>query len=173
MACVYALSSSSDPSNIRYIGRSKHDDPSIRLKNHIQEATRSIPKKTYVYNWIRNTIQAGDTVIATVLVADLSILESSFIEIEKIKEYKDLGHNLTNMTAGGDGWLDPPIESVLARAEKNRGSKRSEETRKRMSDSQKGRVMSEEHKTKLKEARRKRKDLSRDSLGRFTKASNT
>jgi NUMOD3 motif len=170
MACVYALSSSSDPSNVRYIGRSKHDDPSMRLKNHIQEATRSVPKKTYIYNWIRNTLASGHTIIVVVLETGLTIENSALVEILKIKEYKDLGYSLTNMTDGGEGWMNPSAEAIEARSKKNRGSTRSEETKKRMSDAQQGRVISEEHRAKLIEARRKRTDLSRDSRGRYVKS---
>ncbi len=69
-------------------------------------------------------------------------------EIELIALLKDLGHELVNMTEGGEG---------AASGNKNLlGHKHSEETKKKISESSKGRKHSEETKRKIAEANAKR-----------------
>jgi hypothetical protein len=71
-------------------------------------------------------------------------------EMGMISFFKQEGYELANLTEGGDGQLG---------SNWNLGSKRTPEQCKRISESQKGRQFSDEHRQKMSEARRK-KDTS-------------
>lgn len=121
---VYGLK---DPisSNIRYIGKGLN--PKLRLKDHLSVKEPGVSHKD---RWIISLRKLG-------LIPELIIMEiTTFDKIndrEKfwIAEYRSLGFNLTNQTAGGDGGGVP-------------GWKPSEETKRRMSKSATGRKASEE-----------------------------
>lgn len=76
-------------------------------------------------------------------------------EIRIIKEYKDKGFSLYNITSGGEGLNDLPEETRKYIGELNRirmtGQKLSEETKRKMSESRKGRKMSEKSRQRLME----------------------
>ena len=68
---------------------------------------------------------------------------------------KDLGTGiLYNMTNGGEGHSNPSPESRRKNSESHKGKTASEETRKKMSESGKGRIFSKEHRIKLIEAKK-------------------
>lgn len=121
MSCVYALFSSSNPEHIRYIGRSKYDSHNKRLKTHILGAKYG--DKGHVYNWIRKTINSGDTVLGVTLESGISWKQTAHREMYYIRKYKKDGHDLTNMSNGGEG--------------RGLGYKLSEEARNRISESNK------------------------------------
>lgn len=115
-----------DPRNyqLRYIGKS--NNPEKRLYRHIMYA-KSNDRNHHIYNWIRQLLSEN-------LEPSLEILEEcnkqNWRDIERawIKEAIEKGVDLTNETSGGDGLQDYIF---------------SEEQRKRMSESRKGRVLNE------------------------------
>ena len=132
MACVYVLHLTSSPEDIRYVGISKYDDATSRLKEHMWNA--KIGKPYHVYNWIRKALEDQNQVVATVVTSGLSWEDAAAEETRLISEYRSKGLDLTNMTSGGEG---------------SPGVVRSEDYRQRLSNSHKGKVLSEEHKANL------------------------
>jgi hypothetical protein len=177
MACVYVLASSADLESIRYVGRSKHDDPSSRLKEHLWKAKKGC--SYHVYNWIREVQDAGHSIVASAVVSELSWQESAAVESKLIQELRQAGVDLTNMTDGGEGSIgvvrSAEYREKLSKSHKGKvfseehkkklgevwkGRSHSEETKRRISESQKGRVFSEESRLKMSMAARKRRKSS-------------
>lgn len=131
---IYALI---DPrtDEIRYIGKTQYQTVEVRFKQHLKDSARG--KEYYVYRWMRILQQDG-------LIPQVCVLESGagagVDEAEKkwISWYRPWGR-LTNLTDGGDG------SSKLFQ---------SEEKRRKISESWKYRVVSEETKRKQSEVRR-------------------
>lgn len=128
MAIVYTLSSGKAPEQIRYVGRTKHSDPAKRLKDHLWNAKKGKPY--HVYNWIRQVQSNGDFIVISIVEEDLSWEDSAIAEMRHIETLRSQGYDLTNMTLGGEGSL---------------GVIRSEEYRRKLSASHKGKVFSSEH----------------------------
>jgi len=142
MACVYALSSSLDPSAVRYIGRSNGDDGKARLKKHLEEARHGTGG--HKNNWVRSAISAGGEITSTVLESELSWDESAVREIFFIAHYRGEGVALTNGTDGGDGLLgfahsDESRAKMSVARRRRPGKPHTVETKTRMSVAQKGR----------------------------------
>jgi hypothetical protein len=116
---VYALSSSEDQSIIRYVGKAV--DLASRVKGHKREAKSG--KSTYKAAWIRKVIADGYRVEAIVL--SIADTEREIFELERhhIARLRASGCHLTNLTDGGEG---------------KSGLKCSEETRKRLSEANRG-----------------------------------
>ena len=159
MCCVYTLSAESSPEIVRYVGRSRKNNPNARFVDHLYKASHG--SNLHVHNWMRKVASTGkDKVIVTCVEVAESYEESGQIEKHYIKYFRDLGHDLTNLTDGGEGRLG----AALTEAQKKRvsevhlGRKRSEETRKRISVSNKGKSRgknvpkSEEHRKNIGEA---------------------
>ena len=165
MPCVYALYSSENPEEIKYVGRSQFDSPQKRLSTHIQEANQG-KSNTYKCKWIRHVLTSGFKVEVITLETNLSWDESATKEMEYISHYKSLGHKLTNLTLGGDGALgmvhtddtrykmrighlgrkhSPEAIENMKQARKFTSA----ETRAKLSAWQKGKPKSEEHKQKM------------------------
>lgn len=145
-----------DPRNyqLRYIG--KADNPLDRLKNHIEEAKHS-NVKTYKSNWIRQLLSEG-------LEPYIEILEEVLIdnwqeaEIAWIEECKKFGLKLTNKTNGGDGTTGLILsdETKEKMRQKAIGRPRTDEERRKLSESKKGKStwvkgkhLTEEHKKRI------------------------
>ena len=173
MACVYVLHLASSPEDIRYVGISKHDDATKRLKEHLWNA--KIGKPYHVYNWIRKAIENDEQVVATTISSNLTWEQAASAEMDLIKKYR-LGADLANMTLGGEG--SPGVvrsEDYRLRLSKSHkgkvfseehkknlaavwtGRSHSEESKKKISESQKGRTFSEETRRKMSEAARNRR----------------
>lgn len=93
---IYGLSSSDEPKNIRYIGKS--DTPNIRIKKHIEESKRV--NLTYKHRWINEKISQGYKIIISIL----KVVEKKFwenAEIFFINAFRN--SNLTNFANGGKG----------------------------------------------------------------------
>jgi hypothetical protein len=136
MACVYGLVSTSSPTDIRYVGRSRYNTPKVRLEQHIRNAKKDTTN-LHVYNWIRKCIFLNEEVDCIILASDLTWEDSGVEEIKYIKMLTGKGYKLTNMTLGGEGSL---------------GIKASSETKSKMSASRKGRIVSEETRLKISKA---------------------
>lgn len=91
---IYALSSSKEPNNIRYVGKLKE-----RLNRHISSSKY---EKTRKANWIRKELKSGNNI----LIKEVFIVPKNDDwkkwEIHFISEHKKLGYNLTNSTKGGE-----------------------------------------------------------------------
>lgn len=95
---IYYLSSSSNPEDIRYVGKTKYKN--LRLKQHLSNSKFS-KKKTYRDYWINSEINQGNEIIFNIIENTTSDL---WKEKEKywIKYYKELGFKLCNLTEGGE-----------------------------------------------------------------------
>lgn len=126
MSSVYALVSSEDITKVRYVGISRFNDPSVRLATHLENAAN--PNfdgyDRPLYRWIRKHQSNGKIVNCITLAYDISWDEACTLEIQKIKEFKDAGHDLLNITSGGEGSL---------------GLSHTESTKEKMSESGKNR----------------------------------
>lgn len=140
-----------DPRNysLRYIGKS--NNPDLRLKCHLSEVKHGRSGNTHKDNWIKQLLAEG-------LEPSIEILEEcdedNWQEIEKawIEECREKGLYLTNIADGGEGFQTGESHSLYGRKGKNHhsyGRKHSEESRRRMSLAQKGKVMSESTRKKL------------------------
>lgn len=149
MPCVYALASKIDPTNVRYIGRTKNDTPDKRYQRHVKNALGG--SSEHVYNWIRKVLREGDEVVVSCLESNLSYYQSGKREKHYIAHYRSLGFDLTNKTDGGEGTLGwhPSPEQLARRGVHRRGVPHTEEVRTQISQSSKGRIVSEETKAKL------------------------
>ena len=92
---IYTLSSSENPSEIRYVGKT-HQPVFTRLKQHKKETKCNLKN-----NWIKSVLKKGFDIVIDVVD---ECTEETWMEKEKfwIKYYKDLGFNLKNMTEGGE-----------------------------------------------------------------------
>jgi group I intron endonuclease len=122
---------------LKYIGKSIN--PKSRYKKHLQD---SIKKISYKDKWIYSLLEKN--IKPELLIIDEVDNESwVFWEKHYISYYKSIGCKLTNLSEGGD---NPPNHTGRKRTEdeierirkSNLGKKRNEETRKKMSDSKKG-----------------------------------
>jgi hypothetical protein len=137
-----------------YIG--KTCDIKRRNKQHLYEVNKGnkLPK----YNKLRKLIKEGNKFEDLIIIMEdnISPEEIDEREIFHIKKLREEGYKLKNLTNGGEGG----IMSIFGIGEKirkaNLGSKRSEETKKKMSESRLGMKFSEEHKKNLSISRKKR-----------------
>lgn len=122
---VYVLT---DPrtGDVRYVGVT--DNPKKRLQGHIRDVKR---EKTHKANWIKSLLRDGLNPIMT-LIDETDNENWQQCEIGWIAHYRAMGCNLVNSTDGGDGVRNP-----------------SEETRKRMSESAKVKIFTNEHRRKI------------------------
>jgi hypothetical protein len=162
---VYGLCSSQDPSVIRYIGITKHDDPRDRLRGHYKLAKKEVNRP--VYDWMRKHIDSGSEIYAVVFLSHITIDKAKQKEIELIAHYRATGNSLMNMTAGGEGTVGvrPSEETSRKRSESlkrfyaenpaPKGRKLSLEHRNKISEGNKGvkRPKSEEHRKKISDAK--------------------
>jgi len=158
MACVYVLVRSSSPEDVRYIGISKYDDPSIRFNSHIVRKNNghNLP----VYDWMRKYDDITYLVVKSGISWDKAVQE----EINMIAHYRSLNKRLLNMTSGGEGILNMSEESLGKLRKAITGRKHTVEARAKMSAAKKGRPsptlgvpMSDETKRKLSEAKKGKK----------------
>lgn len=94
---LYALVSSSDINNYRYIGMTSQTLKE-RLRSHLKDKLNS--KKVL---WIKSEIEKLNLILIIPLIENISKEQKDKIEINEIKKYTELGFNLTNSTIGGMG----------------------------------------------------------------------
>jgi hypothetical protein len=126
--------------------------------------------------------------VAEIVKSELTFEEANQAEIALIKELRDQGCRLCNMTDGGEGRLGAPLsqETKALISQKNKGKKRSEEAKQKMRGNQnakgvkrsaetrakmsaakkgtnnlKGRPVSEETRNKTRETRKKTEEAKR------------
>lgn len=131
---------------IRYVGKTKFAIEKRLKYGHL----RDLKFKNKRVNWIKSLISQG-------LLPKIELLEvvedNKWIEREIywIKEFRDKGYRLTNMTDGGDGNNNQQFseETIRKRSMAVTGQKRTEEQKQRMSKAMKGIPKSKEHIEKL------------------------
>jgi group I intron endonuclease len=145
---IYALK---DPiSNcIRYIGKTKND---LRKRLYEHCTIRNLKEKNHKNNWIKLLLKKNyRPIIILIEEVDSNWQER---EIYWINFYKSIGNNLTNGTDGGDGGNGAKrskeyIKKLIDIKRKNGTLNRSDECRKKISESHKGKKLSKEHSDKL------------------------
>ena len=139
-----------------YIGQTKNFRN--RMYQHSAEVKRG--NKLFCYNKLRKEVhETGRSGIKTFMkvIEDNIPLESlDSREIFHISRLKKNGYNLTNLTGGGRGGTHFPEYIFKQATSKRIGQKRSDETKRRMSEARMGIVFSAEHIRNLCIARRKR-----------------
>ena len=96
---IYALSSSNEPDNFRYIGKTACS-LKYRLSRHLYDNKNT---KTHKGNWIRKEIGNGYKILIKEIF-EVPVDDSwEEWEIHFISEYKNNGYKLTNGTIGGEG----------------------------------------------------------------------
>jgi hypothetical protein len=164
MASLYTLSLKSDPSNVRYVGITKYDEVLIRLKAHKEKAGKV---NRPVCDWI---FKHYDEVLITKVSGNLTWEEACIKEKNMIKNLKDLGFNLLNMTDGGDGSIGrkESEDTKKKKSEALKGHKVSKKTREKISKANKGKKRSNEAKIKMANAK-KGKTLSPEHVEKIRK----
>lgn len=128
-----------------------------RNREHLFEVKKgnTLPK----YNKLRKLLKEGNDFndLVVVIESGLTCDQVDDKEIYYIRKLREEGYNLKNLTDGGDGGImtNPGISEKIRQA--HLGSKRSLESKKRMSESRMGMKFSDEHKKNLSVARKKRK----------------
>jgi hypothetical protein len=132
-AYIYCLSDPRDGA-IRYVGVSV--DPKARYRVHLYDLRHA----THKVHWIKSLLTQGIRPIMTVI---QRLPYACWTDAERywIQHFRDLGCDLTNGTAGGEGWLGRR-HSTLTReriATKKTGQKQSEVTKVKRARSNGGR----------------------------------
>lgn len=93
---IYSLIDKNNPKDIRYIGLTKQTLLN-RLKSHKRDK-----KNLHKWHWMNKI--GKDNIEITLLCSNLDLDEACNLEILLIKEYRELGYKLTNISNGGDSW---------------------------------------------------------------------
>lgn len=133
---VYGLCSKHD-GRIRYVGQT-NTKLKYRLHGHVLDAMEK-RNKMHCGAWIRKMLSEGDEIL-------IFEIEKNAVRNEAEKRliawYKSQGAKLTNISPGGDGNAGPrSIEHRKAIGDAHRGRKKSEEHKKRISKTLKGRPL--------------------------------
>lgn len=170
---VYALSDPEDIKHIRYVGMAPTNPQ--RPYNHAKRAKRQLEPDTHLIRWIRLIQEQGREPAVTILETlaegtDRHFL--GFVESCYIKSLREIGHKLTNENDGGWGGSNGPHKpesmekmkagwtpEVRARVgeisrQRQTGFVHSLESRKKHSETVKGRPKSDETKEAMATARR-------------------
>lgn len=103
MASIYALVDSRTPSEYRYIGKTvktlEH-----RLYHHKYKANRDT--NLHKVRWM-NKVEAEGAEVLAVLIEECADSEQDAREIHWIRKCRDEGYELTNMSDGGEGGINP------------------------------------------------------------------
>lgn len=175
---IYTLSSTRNPNDIRYIGKSKQK-LTRRLSQHLTDAKKHKINhniNNHNYNWINKEISDGfDILILELDSIDISENENwQWLEQYWISQMKVWGFKLTNLTDGGDGNQNQKFskESIEKRASKIRGIPRDTKTKQKISKGLTGITRSNETKNKVKDSIRSlqgKKIKQFDLNGKFIK----
>jgi len=96
----YKIYTLNDPmtNEIKYVGQTCRT-LQTRLTEHIRDAKNNI----YKYRWIEKLKRNNLKPTINLIIDKLSKEECNNLEIRLIKEYKEAGHKLVNLTEGGEG----------------------------------------------------------------------
>ena len=152
---IYTMSSSGNPNNIRYVGKTIHT-LSRRLSMHISFAKRNKAANYYcnhTSNWINKELKEGNTILIEEI-DSVSFENWEFWEQYWISQFKCWGFKLTNLTSGGDGNQNMHFseESNKARSRALLGKPRPQEVKDKISISNLGKPKSITHINHVREA---------------------
>lgn len=102
LSCIYALTHP-ETNEIRYIGLTTYL-PEERLAGHIETAAKG--SQHWVHRWIRTL-----SVPPLVIVLEYDPFDLNEAEVRWIKQYRESGARLCNMTDGGQGLINPIQET--------------------------------------------------------------
>ena len=142
-------------SQIRYVGKS--NKPKKRYSAHIKAAENGV--KNYVYSWIKSLLKKGRKPILIILQHYVPLKLWRSAEQFWVQYYKDRGYKLTNLRPAGIGveFTEETRKKMSASASIAQKKKwENPEIRKKMIESQKGRIVSEETKRKIGDGNRGR-----------------
>jgi predicted GIY-YIG superfamily endonuclease len=144
---MYHLYTLKDPITniVRYVGYSKN--PKRRLWEHLRDAKKGL--KTYKSCWIKSLLDTQKVPIMEIIKVCESHEDILMEEMNLIKNLKEKNIRLTNLTDGGDGRNGVKLPSNHPFLNYNLGKKMSDDSRKKISDSRKGIIFTDEHKEKL------------------------
>ena len=152
---IYALFDPRQPEVVRYVGKTCKK-PETRRTRHVGEARRGI--KNHRGCWIRSLladgIVPGVRLLAEVPSSDWQKQEQTFIAL-----YRD---TLANSTDGGEGLENPSEETRRKMSVADTGRVESEETRRRKSEIARNRKWNEGTKRRMSESK-KRENLSEET----------
>lgn len=151
MHYIYALCSSNDYNNIRYIGQT--NNPDNRLKSHFKRG--DLTANTRHNNWIKKSVADGNIICMKIIESNIPRDKVNESELFYMKHYRKLGYDLTNAT-------DENANTIHSH---------SAETKAKISKTLTGRKMSEAHRLKTIEAlkRRVRRPLTQLEKDRLSK----
>ncbi len=131
---------------LRYIGKS--NNPFMRLSYHISLAKHHKGKGFRRINWIKSLL--NDNLLPVMEILE-ECDEDNWQEIEKIwiKEAKDMGLDLVNTADGGQGFGSGKNNPHFGKTGTMFGKKHSIESRQKMSNAKKGKIVKETTKEKL------------------------
>lgn len=155
LVAIYALYDPRDPDVVRYVGKTK-TKIEIRRMRHVGEARRGL--KNHRGNWIRSLLNAG-VIPGVRLLAEVPAEVWPEYERQFIAQYKN---TLTNGTDGGEGLENPTEETRRKMSDANKGRPTPENVRQLRSENAKNRQWSEETKRKMSESKR-RENLSEET----------
>ena len=144
MFFLYTLNNP-DTLEIRYVwftNRAK-----TRLWEHIRDAKKGI--KTYKSYWIKSLLDQNKIPIMNVVKECDSHDQVAVEEINLIAELKSNNVRLTNLTDGGGGQLGVKLRPDHPIIMWNKGREKSEETRRKLSESHKNVKLSEYHRSRI------------------------
>jgi len=120
MTSIYALA---DPETdeVRYVG--KADCVKERYASHLREAKTG--KNSHKCNWIRQLF-SKDLIPKLIVLEEVSQEDWKKAEIYYIEEFKKLGHRLTNIAKGGEGFESGYVQDQLFLMKKYLGKKYNE-----------------------------------------------
>lgn len=142
---IYTLSDP-DTEEIRYIGKTKNS-LLYRLQQHVYEAFRH---KSHKASWVKSLLKQDKMPIIELL--DSTSENWQELEVYWISQFKTWGFNLVNMTDGGDGNNNQVMteETKKKISETLKGRKRPEDVIKKISESHKGKKLTKSTRQKLK-----------------------
>lgn len=159
MIKIYAITSSKDPDNIVYVGKTIKKLLSARLSQHIYDAKKA-KRKNKMQAWIINQINNNYN-INIELIDNVEKDNWAFWEKHYISLYKSWGFNLKNMTIGGENGVirhTPESKKLISLNKKGKKLNLSIERRLYILDWAK-RKMSEKNKQLLRERNKSVKSI--------------
>jgi hypothetical protein len=174
---VYGLIDDRNPVEVRYVGVAVN--PEYRLRRHLKDGDDK--RRTHKRNWIRSVQRDGGVVSWMTLATADTYAEAFSLERALIRQYRSLGARLLNSTDGGEGvvgyrFTDERRKQISEWAKSRKGKiYRSEaaraniaaamraywathsrpdsaETRRKKSESHRGKKLSDEHIERLRQA---------------------
>jgi len=135
-----------------YIGKSNH--PSQRYNQHFWERKKERTRKTF---WIESLLKLGLKPTLKLLL-EIPVEEWEQWERMFIHWYRVLGWSVVNVTEGGEGMTNPTEEVRAKCALGRKGKVHTPEARAAIGAAFRDKPLSEEHRIKLREARKKERE---------------